>query len=107
MTTISHWGTDPLCTIGRFNEQPMVTLWNTLVRFKDAEFRGEKPLLYLLQQVEQNNLLDDFLLWSGTNNTNPAYESRSIKTRDDRPDQGSKKIKIKKDKERQRGCRIK
>jgi hypothetical protein len=53
----------------------MVTLWNTLVRFKDAEFRGEKPLLYLLQQVEQNNLLDDFLLWSGTNNTNPAYES--------------------------------
>ena len=64
MTTISHWGTDPLCTIGRFNEQPMVTLWNTLVRFKDAEFRGEKPLLYLLQQVEQNNLLDDFLLWS-------------------------------------------
>ena len=54
MTTISHWGTDPLCTIGRFNEQPMVTLWNTLVRFKDAEFRGEKPLLYLLQQVEQN-----------------------------------------------------
>jgi hypothetical protein len=75
VTTISHWGTDTLCTIGRFNEQPMVTLWNTLVRFKDAEFRGEKPLLYLLQQVEQNNLLDDFLLWSGTNNTNPAYES--------------------------------
>jgi len=26
VTTISHWGTDTLCTIGRFNEQPMVTL---------------------------------------------------------------------------------
>ena len=25
VTTISHWGTDTLCTIGRFNEQPMVT----------------------------------------------------------------------------------
>ena len=42
---------------------------------RQPEFRGEKPLLYLLQQVEQNNLLDDFLLWSGTNNINPAYES--------------------------------
>lgn len=26
VTTISHWRTDTLCTIGRFNEQPMVTL---------------------------------------------------------------------------------
>lgn len=74
-TTISHWGTDCLCAIGRYNEQPMVTLWNTLVQFKDAEFMGEKPLLYALQYVEQNNMLNDFLLWSGQNRANPAYAS--------------------------------
>ena len=61
VTTISHWGTDCLCAIGRFNEQPMVTLWNTLVQFKDAEFQGEKPLLYILQGIEKNDMLDDFL----------------------------------------------
>jgi len=75
VTTISHWGTDCLCTIGRYNEQPMVTLWNTLVRFKDVTYEGEKPLLRILQEIEQNGKLNDFLAWSGANNTNPAYES--------------------------------
>ena len=75
VTTISHWGTDCLCAIGRYNEQPMVALWNTLVQFKDAEFYGEKPLLYVLQSVEQNGLLNDFLKWSGQNNVRAAYAS--------------------------------
>ena len=75
VTTISHWGTDSLCAIGRYNEQPMVTLWNTLVQFKNAEFYGEKPLLYVLQSVEKNGMLDEFLKWSGRNCVNPAYAS--------------------------------
>ena len=75
VTTISHWGTDALCAIGRYNEQPMVTLWNTLVQFKDAEFLGEKPLLFVLQGVENNGMLDDFLLWSGQNNVKAEYAS--------------------------------
>ena len=75
VTTISHWGTDCLCAIGRFNEQPMVTLWNTLVQFKDAEFLGEKPLLYVLQGVEKDGMLDDFLKWSGEHNIKAAYAS--------------------------------
>ena len=75
VTTISHWGTDALCAIGRYNEQPMVTLWNTLVQFKDAEFLGEKPLLFVLQGVENNGMLNDFLLWSGQNNIKPEYAS--------------------------------
>ena len=53
----------------------MVTLWNTLVRFKDVTYEGEKPLLRILQEIEQNGKLNDFLAWSGANNTNPAYES--------------------------------
>ena len=54
---------------------PMVTLWNTLVRFKDVTYEGEKPLLRILQEIEQKGKLNDFLAWSGANNTNPAYES--------------------------------
>ena len=75
VTTISHWGADSLCVIGRYNEQPMVSLWNTLVQFKDADFYGEKPLLYVLQAVEKNGMLNDFLKWSGQNNLKPAYEA--------------------------------
>ena len=71
--TISHWGMDSLCSIGRYNEQPMVTLWNTLVKFKDIEFQGTKPLLEVLVRVEEEGLLDAFLLWSGQNNTDPSY----------------------------------
>ena len=74
VTTISHWGMDSLCTIGRYNSQPMVTLWNTLVKFKDITVADQKPLLYFLRQVEENNQLEEFRLWSGENNVNPAYE---------------------------------
>ena len=73
--TISHWGIDSLCIIGRYNNQPMVTLWNTLFQFKDIEISGQKPVLYLIREVSNNNMMDDFLLWSGQNNANPAYES--------------------------------
>lgn len=74
VTTISHWGMDTLCTIGRFNDQPMVTLWNTLVQFKDITFSDEKPLLYALQEMEKNNDVQEFLAWSGTYNAKAAYE---------------------------------
>ena len=69
--TISHWGMDCLCTIGRYNELPMVTLWNTLVGIKDIELFGTKPLLAVLQEAERSGYRDEFLLWSG------AYSAKS------------------------------
>ena len=73
--TISHWGMDSLCAIGRFNEQPMVSLWNTLVGVKDIEIMGQKPLLDILVDIENNGMVDDFLKWSGTFSTNSTYAS--------------------------------
>ncbi len=71
--TISHWGADSLCAVGRYNEQPMVTLWNTIFKFKDVEIMGSKPLLDLIIKAEQTGYRDQFLLWSGTYNQNPDY----------------------------------
>ena len=71
--TISHWGLDSLCAVGRYNEQPMVTLWNTLFQFKDVEIEGQKPLLDLIRMAEQQDLRGQFLLWSGSYNQNAAY----------------------------------
>ena len=71
--TVSKWGLDSLCTIGRYNELPMVTLWNTVFKFKDIEYMGQKPLLDLIIKVQDEGKVDDFLQWSGAYNTNPLY----------------------------------
>lgn len=71
--TISHWGMDALCCIGRYNAQPMVTLWNTLVQFKDIEFQGFTPLKDILVNMEQTGLRDSFLQWAGQQGAKPEY----------------------------------
>ena len=73
--TISHWGMDSLCCVGRYNELPMVTLWNTLVNFKDIEIEGITPLKDILVQVERRGYRDAFLKWSGEQNMIPEYEA--------------------------------
>ena len=73
--TISHWGINSFCAVGRYNEQPMVTLWNTIFKFRNVEIAGEKPLLELLRMAESSGSRDAFLLWSGTYNTVEAYAS--------------------------------
>ncbi len=73
--TISHWGLNSLCAIGRYNDQPMVTLWNTLFKFRNVEIMGETPLLELIQQMERDGTRDEFLQWAGTYNQMPEYAS--------------------------------
>ena len=71
--TISHWGMNSLCTIGRYNDLPMVTLWNTLIKFKDVEVAGATPLKDLLVFMEENGYRDNFLLWAGQQNQLAEY----------------------------------
>ena len=73
--TISHWGMDSLCAIGRYNELPMVSLWNTLVGIKNVEILGQKPIKEILVYMEKNGLRDTFLKWCGENNMDPLYAS--------------------------------
>ena len=73
--TVSHWGLNSLCAVGRYNELPMVTLWNTIFKFRDIEVEGRKPLLELIRKAQETGVRDQFLLWSGTYNQNDAYVS--------------------------------
>ena len=73
--TVSHWGLISLCAVGRFNAQPMVTLWNTLFKFRNIEYMGEKPLLELIKKTEREGKVQDFLLWSGSYNQKSEYVS--------------------------------
>ena len=75
--TIARWGMESVCTIGRYNEQPMVTLWNTLFKFRNVEYMGTKPILSVLQQIEKDGKMGEFLQWSGQNNQNAAFVSEA------------------------------
>jgi len=64
-----------LSAIGRYNEQPMVSLWNTLVGVKNIEIYGQKPLLDILVDIESHGMVDDFIKWSGQYGVSSEYAS--------------------------------
>ena len=73
--TIAKWGMQDVCALSRYNEQPMVTLWNTMWKFRSLDVDGTRPVEMLTDYIVQNNLKDEMLLTAGTYNTNPAYVS--------------------------------
>ena len=75
VVSASYWGLNSICAVGRYNELGMVTLWNTIFKFKDIEVLDQKPLLELIRMVEQEGKRDDFLLWSGSYNTNALFNT--------------------------------
>ncbi len=75
VVSASYWGLNSVCAIGRYNEQGMVTLWNTVFKFRNIEFMGEKPLLEIIRTIEKEGKVNDFLLWSGSYNQNELFVS--------------------------------
>ena len=73
--TISRWGLDGLCAIGRYNDLPMVSLWNNMFQFKDIEYMGTKPILNTILRIQEEGRVEDVLLWCGSYNQVAAYES--------------------------------
>lgn len=73
--TISRWGLNGLCAVGRYNERPMVTLWNTIYSFRDVEIMGQQPLQELINRYYREDLRDQFLAWSGLHHQNARYAS--------------------------------
>ena len=73
--TVSKWGMESVCAIGRFNEQPMVTLWNTMYQLRDVELNGTYPVQQVINSVYEHNQMNEVLQWSGQHNQNLAYAS--------------------------------
>jgi hypothetical protein len=72
--TISKWGLAALCIQGDYNSLPMVSLWNSMVKMKDVEVEGEKPVFEVLNYIETTGRRDEILAESGRQNQNLAYE---------------------------------
>ena len=72
--TATKWGLTALCAQGDYNSLPMVSVWNNALKMKDIEVEGEKPLLTLFKEVEENNMRDDILMKTGELNQNHDYD---------------------------------
>ncbi len=72
--TATKWGLTALCIQGDYNSLPMVSIWNSGLKMKDIEVQGQKPVLEAFKYMEENNMRDEFLMESGKQNQNPAYE---------------------------------
>ena len=72
--TATKWGLTALCAQGDYNSKPMVSVWNNALKMKDIEVEGEKPLLTLFREIEENNMRDDILMKTGELNQNHEYD---------------------------------
>ncbi len=50
--TIARWGMTAICAICGYNSLKMVTVWNMLVKFKDVDYAGTKPVEELVNYIE-------------------------------------------------------
>ena len=76
--TISKWGQNALCAIGRYNSLPMVSLWNQIFKFRNIDVNGQKPLLSLIKYMEDEDKVTDFVKWSGQYNQSKDYVSSAF-----------------------------
>ncbi len=71
--TIAKWGLTTLCTQGDYNSLPMVSFWNSLVKMKNVEIEGERPLQELLEYAEKTGRKEDIIRIAGENSQNEKY----------------------------------
>lgn len=71
--TITKWGLQSLCTLGDYNSQPMVSLWNMIWQFREFEFEGTQPVKMFTDYIRQNGLRDQFLQETGAYGAKEAF----------------------------------
>lgn len=71
--TISRWGINSLCSLSDYNSQPMVSLWNQLMKLQDVSVFGIKPVKEAAIYISENGLMDTFLQESAKYNQNVNY----------------------------------
>lgn len=71
--SIAKWGLNCMCAQSGYNNLPMVTVWNQMVKFSNIEYQGFKPLAEITSYMQTNNLIDDFNLQVGANSQNANY----------------------------------
>ncbi len=71
--TVAKWGLNSLCTLGRYNTLPMVSLWNQVFKFRNLEIMGETPVARIMDEIVSRGELDNVLLAAGQYNQKAEY----------------------------------
>lgn len=71
--TITKWGLTTLCALGGYNDLPMVTLWNTIWKFRSMEVDGQKPIKMMTDYILKNGKRAELLAESGKYNMVAQY----------------------------------
>ena len=73
--TISHWGMSTMCSIGRYNDQPMMSIWTMLKKFRNVVVNGQTPLADIVHRMEEDGSYHDLAAWAGLQNQSETYIS--------------------------------
>ena len=76
--TIARWGMTAICAICGYNSLKMVTVWNMLVKFKNVDYAGTKPVEELVNYIESEpGGIDAFEMKMGELSQSEEYISSS------------------------------
>ncbi len=76
--TIARWGMTAICAICGYNSLKMVTVWNMLVKFKNVDYAGTKPIEELVNYIESEpGGIDAFEMKMGELSQSEEYISSS------------------------------
>ena len=72
-TTVAHWGLRSICSIGHYNELPMISIWNNVLKAQHLKVGGEEPIREIMLYLHRNDYMDDFQMKSAELNQNPEF----------------------------------
>ena len=75
--TIAKWGQNALCALGGYNDQPNVTLWNTIWNFRALDIKGFQPVKLFTDEILKQKKLNEFLAEAGKYTRNEQFASTS------------------------------
>ena len=73
--SVAKWGINALGSLARYNELPMVTIWNKLKTFSNIEVYGVKPVDEAIKYLNDSGNASKLTYWMGAHNQNANYES--------------------------------
>ena len=73
--TLSKWGINSICAEGGYNDLPMTSIWSSLVKMRNVEYEGEKPVKRFIDDIKSSGKKELFEKKCGEQNYDKKYES--------------------------------
>lgn len=71
--SIVKWSINCLCAQAKFNELPMVSIWNKAKSLQGVEFYGAHPVKEIMDYLANNGYANEITLWMGQHNQVADY----------------------------------